>query len=86
MAIWAGDGPGDAFWRVYGATFVLLIAVTIAIPVLRRLAGAPADAVAEDAASAPVRFCPNCAAPLDPPGADSCAACGARFEVRLTVG
>ena len=87
-ALWAEDGPGDEFWRVYGAVFVLLIAVTIAIPVLRRLAGAPADEAPEgpgNGASVEARFCPNCAARLDPPGADSCTACGASFEVRLTV-
>ena len=84
-AVWAEDGPGDEFWRVYGAVFVLLTAVTIAIPVLRRLAGAPADEAPDEAASTAARFCPNCGATLDPPGGASCTTCGASFEVRLTV-
>jgi hypothetical protein len=80
-ALWT-EQDDTVFWRVTGTVAILLLASTIAIPVLRRLgAGAPA---AEAAAGAPARFCPGCGEPLASPGADSCAACGARFEVRLT--
>lgn len=79
--VWEPDW-GDAVWRWYGTLFVLLIAVTIAIPVLRRLEGAADD---EERAGAVARFCPVCGAALDPPGAAECAACGARFDVRITV-
>ena len=79
---WESVGEADAYWRVYGSLFVLLVAVTIAIPVLRRLQGATED---EEREGPVARFCPVCGAALDPPGAAECAACGARFEVRVTV-
>ena len=80
--LWFEPDWDDAFGRRYGTLIVLLIAVTIAIPVLRRLQGAAAD---EEREGAVARFCPVCGAALDPPGATECATCGARFEVRVTV-
>ena len=79
---WESVGEADAYWRVYGSLFVLLVAVTIAIPVLRRLQGATGD---EERDGMVARFCPACGTALDPPGAAECATCGARFEVRITV-
>ena len=32
-----------------------------------------------------VRFCPNCAAALEPPGAAACETCGGTFQVRVTA-
>ena len=81
--IWLEPDWDDAFGRWYGTLIVLLIAVTIAIPVLRRLQGAAGDEQREGAVA---RFCPVCGAALDPPGATECGSCGARFEVRITVG
>ena len=83
VPIWSESvGEADAYWRVYGSLFVLLVAVTIAIPVLRRLQGATGD---EERDGPVARFCPACGAMLDPPGAAECAACGALFEVRVTA-
>ena len=82
-AIWSDTWTdGFWFWRLWGAGFVLLAAVSIMIPVLRRLEGAAGD---EEWAGAPARFCPHCGAGLDPQGASICATCGARFEVRLAI-
>ncbi len=77
---WEPDWP-DAFGRWYGTLLVLLIATTIAIPLLRRLEG---PTQGEAGQSTPARFCPGCGVALDPPGTDECAACGASFDVRLT--
>lgn len=82
VAVWWDPPEADAYWRLYGSLFVLLAAVTIAIPVLRRLEGATAE---ESHVEAPARFCPNCGAALDPPGEWACEVCGATFEVRLTT-
>ncbi len=80
--IWWEPDWGDAFGRWYGTLVVLLIATTIAIPVLRRLGG-PEAAPPPEATLA--RFCPNCGTALEPPGAPGCASCGTSFEVRLTT-
>lgn len=79
---WEPVGDADGYWRLYGSLFVLLVAVTIAIPVLRRL---QRGAGGEEREGPAARFCPVCGAALDPPGATECASCGARFEVRITV-
>ena len=85
LLVWADDVAGSGgFWRWYGAVMVLLIAATIALPVLRRLVGEPSEAPAPEAATPRARFCPACGEALVPAGASSCAACGANFEVRLT--
>ncbi len=77
--LWAIWGPpdGDAFWRAYVGVLVVGIAVTLAVPVLRRMEGAGAGAGEEGA-----RFCPRCGVRLEEAGAESCAGCGARFRVR----
>ena len=80
--IWWEPDWDDAFGRLYGALIVLVIAATIAIPVLRRLDGPVVEAERSDT---PVRFCPICGAVLDPPGAAACEVCGATFEVRVTT-
>jgi hypothetical protein len=80
--IWWEPDWDDAFGRWYGTLIVLLIAVTIAIPVLRRLEGSE---VAAARAGTLARFCPHCGAELEPEGASRCAACGAAFEVRVTA-
>lgn len=82
LGIWREDVWDDAFGRTYGALGVLVIAATIAIPVLRRLDGPALDAGHSEALA---RFCPNCGAELDPPGERACEACGATFDVRLTA-
>lgn len=81
IAVW-GDVSSDGFWRFYGAVLVLLLALTIALPVLRRIAG---PAMEWDRRSASARYCPACGIPLEPPGATSCGACGARFSVRIDI-
>ena len=80
--IWWEPAWDDAFGRWYGTLIVLLIAATIAIPVLRRLEGSTVDSPPVETAA---RFCPRCGAELDPAGASTCAACGAAFEVRVTT-
>ena len=83
LAIWWADvAENEPLARLYGTMFVLLVATTIALPVLRRLEGPVDD---EEPPEAPTRFCPNCGEPLVPAGASSCAACRATFQVELTV-
>ncbi len=81
IAVW-GDAGSDGFWRFYGAVMVLLLALTIALPVLRRIAG---PEVERDRQSASARYCPGCGIALEPPGASSCDTCGARFLGRIDV-
>lgn len=80
--LWAEPDWGDEIDRLYAALIVLVIAVTIAIPVLRRLDGPELDPGRSEANP---RFCPNCAVALEPPGARACEACGATFEVRVML-
>lgn len=82
LLIWHERDWSDAFGRLYAALAVLVIAATIAIPVLRRLDG-PAPETRPGGTGA--RFCPYCGVALDPPGLTRCEACGAVFEVRLTT-
>ncbi len=79
---WQALSENDPLARLSGTLVVLLIATTIALPVLRRLEGAAAD---EESPAAPARFCPNCGERLDPAGASSCPGCGATFQVELTT-
>ncbi len=81
IAVWGG-ATNDGFWRFYGAVMVLLLALTIALPVLRRIAGPAMD---WDRQSASARYCPGCGTALEPPGMNSCDACGARFPGRIDV-
>ena len=79
---WEAVSDNEPLARMYGTVIVLLIATTIAIPVLRRLEG-PAG---EGESSEPVtRFCPNCGESLHPEGVSQCPACGASFQVQLTL-
>ena len=84
IAIW-GEVESDGFGRFFAAVMVLLFAVTIAVPVLRRLEGGAATVTASTSAPTLARFCPLCGSPLDPPGVDRCEACGAEFQVRITA-
>lgn len=81
IAVW-GEVGDDGFWRFYAAVMVLLLALTIALPVLRRIAG---PATEWDRQSVSARYCPGCGAALEPPGATSCATCGARFQGRIDM-
>lgn len=83
IAIWS-EIDGDGFWRFYVVAIVLLIAVTIAVPVLSRLEGAPEAEASPGLSSTSAKFCPLCAAALEPRSADACAACGAGFRIRIT--
>ena len=80
IGVWGS--VGDPFWRLYGTVMVLLLALTIALPVLRRIAG---PATQWDRQKAQARFCPGCGTALESPGAESCGACGARFQGHIDV-
>ncbi|MYD65005.1 MAG: zinc ribbon domain-containing protein [Chloroflexi bacterium] len=83
VGIWSDEvWNDDAFGRAYGALTVLVIAATIAIPVLRRLDGPALDPGRGETGA---RFCPNCGTGLEPPGEAACEVCGATFEVRVTT-
>ena len=78
LVIWAEIGD-SGFWQFYGVVMVLLIATTIAIPVLRRLDGAADEPTAPKQEVSAARFCPMCGFKREPPLAPSCNACGAHF-------
>lgn len=80
-AVWWDPRWDYVFDRLVGVLCVLVVAVTIAIPLLRRLEGAARVSGAEASA----RFCPGCGAALDATGAGECEVCGARFQVQLTT-
>lgn len=83
LAIWWADvADNEPLLRLYGTALVLLVATTIALPILRRLEGPGED---EEAAHGTARFCPNCGNRLDPAGATVCPDCGATFQVELTL-
>lgn len=74
--IWM-EAEGDLGWRVMGALAILLAALTLLVPLVRRMApDAPAASELPQA-----RHCPACGAALAEPG--SCVACGARFRVEF---
>jgi hypothetical protein len=79
---WTDVADSEPLLRLYGTAFVLLIATTIALPILRRLEGRRED---EERSPAPARFCPNCGERLDPAGATACPDCGAGFQVELAL-
>ena len=80
VGIWWEDVWDDGFSRAYGVLVVLVIAATIAIPVLRRLDGPELDAGRSEVLA---RFCPICGAGLDLPGGGACEVCGATFDVQV---
>ncbi|MFM8385803.1 MAG: hypothetical protein ACKOCB_03125 [Planctomycetia bacterium] len=75
--IWA-EAEGDLGWRVMGALAILLAALTLLVPLVRRMAP---DARGE-AAPRQARHCPACGASLTRP--DACDACDTRFRVDFT--
>ncbi len=77
---WEALSENDPLGRLSGTLVVLLVATTIALPVLRRLERPDDDVAASEAVT---RFCPHCGEELDPPGASDCATCGATFRVEL---
>ena len=84
LAIWSEIGE-DGFWKFYGIVIVLLIAVTIAVPILRRLEDAPDDASPPKRETLAARFCPSCGVRLRLLGDVSCTACGVQFQVFVKV-
>ena len=79
---WEAVSDNEPLGRLSGTLVVLLIATTIALPVLRRLERPDDDA---EPAEYWARFCPHCGEGLDPPGASDCPTCGASFQVELTT-
>jgi len=82
-AIWTED-VGDGFWRAYGIVMLLLIAVTIARPILNRFQpDVDETSVISTESGVAAVFCPRCGTRLPTPGQSSCPACGASFQVRI---
>lgn len=82
-AVW-DESVDDDFWRVFGVVMVLLLAVTIARPILNRLQHRRDDAASlQPAAGLAAVFCPRCGTRLPTPGEVSCEACGASFCVTI---
>lgn len=82
-AIWS-DEVGDDFWRLFGVVMLLLLAFTIARPILNRLQPPQNDALSSgiEHRYAAV-FCPRCGTRLPTPGQSLCPACGASFRVEM---
>ncbi|MFM8980993.1 MAG: hypothetical protein ACKOSS_11105 [Planctomycetia bacterium] len=86
--IWT-EAAGDPGWRIVGALAILLAALTLLVPLLRRMApdeppaaiASTAGATAAAAAPLQARHCPACGAALAQPSA--CGSCGARFSVEF---
>ena len=79
---WEALSENEPLARLSGTLVVLLIATTIALPVLRRLEGSEGD---DEPSETLTRFCPHCGEALDPAGAPECLSCGASFQVEITV-
>lgn len=75
LAMWA-EIDSDAYWRIFGATAVVMTAFLAAIPVLHR--SQPTSAQATE-------FCPVCGAPSTAPEGlkAECPSCGSSYVVDL---
>lgn len=73
----------DEYWRLLGTVVILLVATTIAIPVLRRLdkTAQPTTPVIDLPAEA--MYCPNCGDQLAHRGDKTCSSCEASFQVQI---
>ncbi|MDE2967646.1 MAG: hypothetical protein OXS30_09230 [Chloroflexota bacterium] len=82
-AVW-DENVDDDFWRFFGIVMVLLLAVTIARPILNRLQPHRDDTASfQPEPGLAAVFCPRCGTRLPTPGGASCAACGASFQVLI---
>ncbi len=70
-------------WRTVGVLGILVTALTVSMPLLRRMGDIAPGAEAESA-DARVNFCPNCGLRLSSHAADSvCPHCGARYRIEF---
>jgi hypothetical protein len=73
----------NEYWRLLGAVVILLVATTIATPVLRRLdkTAHPTTPVIDLPSGA--MYCPNCGDQLTHRSGKTCSSCGASFKVQI---